>query len=465
MKSISFADIENEALFEGEQEIIFNLNSTFKIHSVDFDKTLNLWIVQLNTTDDGSEKLREYLIVAKQEIEECSPMIYFGCLLLNQLGQVDQAKKYFEMLLKSLPSDHPDIDSVYNNIGNVHGKRDELNLALKNYEFGYEIRRKRLPPNYLRIAGSLHNIGGIHQRKRNYDLALDYYQQSLKIFERNYPDDHLKKAMTIQNIGLVYSDKNDFDTALNHLSRALEMFERVLPNQHPDIARCLGSIGDVYKKKGDFSVALDYYHQQLTMQEQCLPFDHPYLSSNLDDIVDTFKKMGQIEKSLDFCRKKLDDQKKRLGENHRCVAQTLKIMGFALSSNDSNKSLQYFEEALSILENCSPPDHQLIVDCLGWMAAINADAKMLEDAVKYQLRILDIQYATLSSDHIDIAFNLCMLGEYYEAMRNTSEAMRNTSEALRCYNQSLSIYQANYSEDHEDVKEVEAKIKQLKKLK
>jgi tetratricopeptide (TPR) repeat protein len=92
------------------------------------------------------------------------------------------------------------------------------------------------------------------------------------------------------------------------------------------------------------------------------------------------------------------------------------------------------------------------------MAAINADSKMLEDAVKYQLRILDIQYATLSFDHIDIAFNLYMLGGYYEEMGNPSEA-------LRCYNQSLSIYQANYSSDHKKVKEVEAMITKLKKLK
>jgi len=29
--------------------------------------------------------------------------------------------------------------SVYNNIEAVHEKRNELNLALKNYEIGYEI--------------------------------------------------------------------------------------------------------------------------------------------------------------------------------------------------------------------------------------------------------------------------------------------------------------------------------------
>jgi len=113
-------------------------------------------------------------------MEIYSPIIYFGPLLLDELGQVDRAKEYFEMLLKSLPSDHPDIGSVYNNIGNVHDERNELNLALKNYEIGYEIRRKRLTPDHSQIAGSLINIAHIQQRKGNYDLALEYYKKIIK---------------------------------------------------------------------------------------------------------------------------------------------------------------------------------------------------------------------------------------------------------------------------------------------
>jgi tetratricopeptide (TPR) repeat protein len=137
-----------------------------------------------------------------------------------------------------------------------------------------------------------------------------------------------------------------------------------------------------------------------------------------------------------FVEKKLDDKKKRLGKTHWCVADTLIIMGAALLGNDSNKSLQYLKEALPILENCRPPDHQLTVQCLNLIVSINAATYMLEDAVKYQLRMLDIQYATLSSDHLDIAYSLYKLGWFYEHMRNTSEAHR-------YYNQSFSIYQAN----------------------
>jgi len=78
--------------------------------------------------------------------------------------------------------------------------------------------------------------------------------------------------------------------------------------------------------------------------------------------------MSEIEKGLEFCREKLRDQKNRLGENQPCIARILKIMGDAIMSNDRNTSLQYYEEALSILENCIPPDYQTTSVCLKWMA-------------------------------------------------------------------------------------------------
>jgi hypothetical protein len=102
LKTVIFADIAHKGRIEGEEEVLFNLNSFFKIRSVYFDSTLDLWKVQLHATDEGLEKVEEYLKLSKQEMEECSPIIYFGRLLIVELGQVDRAGKYFNILLKSL---------------------------------------------------------------------------------------------------------------------------------------------------------------------------------------------------------------------------------------------------------------------------------------------------------------------------------------------------------------------------
>jgi tetratricopeptide (TPR) repeat protein len=458
LKSISFADIENKSLIKNEEEVLFNLNSTFRIYSVNFDQKYKLWKIQLNATDEGSEKVQEYLILAKRQMKEYSPMITFGRLIWNGLGQLDQAKKYFETLLKSLPSDHPDIGSVYNNIGEVYRYKDDMNLALKNYEIGYDICRKRLSPDHPHIADLLHNIGLIHQRKRNYKLALDYYQKALKIEEKNDSNDHVKKAIMILNIGLVHSDKNDFDIALNYLFRALQMFKRVLPNRHSTIASCLGNIAYVYENKNDFNVALDYYQQKLIMEEQCLPFDHPNIFFTFHSIANIHTKMGHIEQGLEFCREKLHDQKNQLGKSHPCLARTLMIMGDIITDNNRDDALQYYKEALSILKHCIPSDHQTTSKCLTAMMCLYYNSGNYKNALQYQLKALDYDRQILSSDHVFIANNLRNVGLCYEVMNHPSKA-------LQYYNESLSIYRANYNSEHEDVKKVKKDIARLKNQK
>lgn len=454
LKTVSFADVADKGRIEGEEEVLFSLNSLFKIQSVNFDSTFSLWKVQLHTTDEGAEKVEEYLALSKRELEESTPLIYFGYLIKNGLGQVDRAGKYFSVLLESLPSDHPDIASVYNGIGNVHNSKDELNLALKNYKIAYEIRQKRLPPNHPHIAASLSNIGNVYRRKGNLEIALDYYQKALTIDEIYHPDDCFEKAHTFCNIGFVYSDKKDFDTALTYFFRALKMYSNVLPEQHAYIATCLGQIGLIYENKGNLDTALDYYHQQLNMEEQCLPFDHSNLSNHLDWIIDTYKKVGQTQKALEFCQEKLTVQKNRLGEKHPRIARTLMIIASVHEDDDPNEALKYYEEALSILENYIPVDHQTISSCLTSMTCLYSKYNMNEDALKCELKALEVNRQILSADHIDIANNLRNIGISYAGMSNSTEA-------LRYFNESLAIYKLNYGPEHKKIKLLEEDIARL----
>ncbi|CAF1417907.1 unnamed protein product [Adineta steineri] len=455
LKTVIFADIGNKSRIEGEEEVLFNLNSLFKIVSVCFDSELSVWKVELNATDEGAEKVEEYLLFSKQQMEVSSPLIYFGRLLLYELGQVDRAGKYFNMLLKSLPHDHSDIAAVYNYIGVVHYKRNELNLALKNYEIAYEMRRKQLSSNHPHIAGSLSNIGLIYKEKDDFNTALDYLQQALRVDENLHPGNNLQKAAGIENIGSVYTDKENFDTALTYLSCALDMYKHVLPDQHSDIARCLGGIGYVHKKKGNLDIALDYYQQQLNMEEQCLPFEHPKLSIHLGWIIRVYKKMNEIDKALDLCQQKLLIQKTRLGENHPRIAQTLMIMADLIKDDNPNGALQYYEQALSVLENCIPSNYQVTSRCLTSMSCLYSNYDMIEDALRCNLKALELYRQTLSSDHINIANSLRNISINYKTMNNLSEA-------LHYFNESLSIYRANYGSEHEIVKRGEADIARLK---
>jgi tetratricopeptide (TPR) repeat protein len=454
LKAVVFADIENKSRMKDEEEVLFALSAVFKIESVILDPKQNIWKVKLTATDEGTEKVQEHITWVKQRLDEYPPIIYFGRLITKEFGQIDRADKHFEMLLKSLPSNHADIAAVYKQIGNVRDRRGDLNSALKNYKLAYEIGQQQPVPNYPHLISSLGKIGCIHRSQGNFDQALDCFRQALKIGEKHYPGDHINKAIMIENIGVVLGDKNDFDTAFDNVFLGLNMRKHVLPAQHPYIARCFGFIGYVYEKKGEIDCALKKYHQLLEMNDQCLASDHPDHWIDLEMVVGAYKKLGQTEKALNFCLKKLDDQKNILGAIHPCVARTLITMADIIKEENSNQALDYYKQALSILEQSISPDHRAISQCLTSIGCLYWRKDMIDNALRYELQAFELYQQKLSPDHLKIANSLRNIGIYYRCKNNPSEA-------LRYFNESLPIYRANYRSDHEDVKRIEADIAEL----
>jgi tetratricopeptide (TPR) repeat protein len=454
VKTVLFTDVENKTRMKGEEEVLFTLNSLFKIESVGFDSVRNIWQVKLTGTDEGTEKVREHVASIKQRLDEYPPIIYFGRLLTKELAQVSRAEKYFQMLLKSLPSDHEDIGAVHLQMGTVYDRRGDLNAALKHFNLAYEIGRNRQSPNYPQLAGALGSIGRIHRSRGNFDQALACFEQELDIGEKYYPGDHIHKAVAMEYLGIIHADKQEFDAVFNYVFDALAMFKRMLPDPHPYIARSFGFIGHVYEKKGELDRALEYYQKLLNMDEQCLPLGHPDRSIDIEMVVHIYKKIGESEKALDFCRKKLNDQKNILGETHLCIARTLVSMADVLKEENSNEAFNYYKQALTILEQSTSPDHGLISHCLSAISCLYWKREMMEDALQYELRALDLHRQTLSVEHIKIANSLRNIGIYYRCMHEPPEA-------ARYLHQSLSIYQVNYNSDHPDVKRVEADIADL----
>ena len=70
-------------------------------------------------------------------------------------------EKALEIRQQSLPSNHPDLASSYNNIGIVYDSMGEYSKALSSYEKALEIRQQSLPPNHPDLAGILqqHRFG------------------------------------------------------------------------------------------------------------------------------------------------------------------------------------------------------------------------------------------------------------------------------------------------------------------
>lgn len=82
--------------------------------------------------------------------------------------------------------------------------------------------------------------------------------------------------------------------------------------------------------------------------------------------------------------------------------------------NDQNKSLKYYKQALSILEESNSPDYKAISVCLKYMAAVYGNSDQFDDALQCLFKALDLSRRSFSADNIDIANNLYLIGTVYK---------------------------------------------------
>ena len=167
----------------------------------------------------------------------------------DKMGEYSKALSYYEKALeirqKTLPPNHPDLATSYNNIGLVYYKMGEYSKALSYYEKALEIRQKTLPPNHPDLATSYNNIGSVYYKMGEYSKALSYYEKALEIRQKTLPPNHPDLATSYNNIGLVYYNMGEYSKALSYYEKALEIRQKTLPPNHPDLATSYNNIGCV----------------------------------------------------------------------------------------------------------------------------------------------------------------------------------------------------------------------------
>jgi tetratricopeptide (TPR) repeat protein len=127
-----------------------------------------------------------------------------------------------------------------------------------------------------------------------------------------------------------------------------------------------------------------------------------------------------------------------------------------LTDNHLDEAIEYYKEALSILEQSTSVDHQIVADCLIPMGNFYSKYHMLDDRLQCLFKVLDLYRRNLPCDHINIANIYRDIAFFYQKMKNSFEA-------VRYFNESLSVYRANYGPEHHTVKLIEGNITKLKR--
>jgi tetratricopeptide (TPR) repeat protein len=367
------------------------------------------------------------------------------CILIKYDTALDYYNKSLKIRIESLPPNHPDIATSYDNIGSIYYNKGENETALDYYNKSLKIRIESLPPNHLDIATSYNNIGSIYNNKREYDTALDYYNKSLKIKIESLPPNHPNIAKSYNNIGSIYYNKREYDTALDYYNKSLKIVIESLPPNHPDIATSYNNIGSIYDYKGEYDTALDYYNKSLKIVIESLPPNHPNIATSYNNIGFIYDNKREYDTALDYYNKSLKIRIESLPPNHPDIATSYDNIGFIYDNKgEYETALDYYNKSLKIYQESLPPNHPDIATSYNNIGSIYNNKREYETALDYYNKSLKIYQESLPPNHPDIATSYNNNGLIYNNKREYDTA-------LDYYNKSLKIIIESLPPNHPDI--------------
>ena len=94
--------------------------------------------------------------------------------------------------------------------GLVYYYKEVYSKALEYYKLSLDIRKKTLPDNHSDLASSYNNIGLVYDDEEDYEKAIEYYKKSLNIMKISLPN-HPNIDILIQNINRCKKENDNKD--------------------------------------------------------------------------------------------------------------------------------------------------------------------------------------------------------------------------------------------------------------
>ncbi|UJR16674.1 hypothetical protein I4U23_003574 [Adineta vaga] len=167
-----FADITKVGFFKTQDEVLFSMQSIFRIDDIELIDTNNhIYEVTLTLMKNDEENLRKLTNRIREEtFFDKVGWARFGQLLIK-MNQFQKAQEVYEVSLNQTTYDSEKAP-LYYQLGWLKHQQKDYQAALTFYEQSLYIAHETLPSNHISLASSHTSIGAVHYSMGNYPKAL-----------------------------------------------------------------------------------------------------------------------------------------------------------------------------------------------------------------------------------------------------------------------------------------------------
>ncbi len=315
-----FSNIAELCFFPDEEEILFMVGSIFRLNNIFIDND-GIWIIQMNLCSYNDHHLQTLFQHMKKQLDVGETnLLNFGTILQN-MGKVDHAEKYYIRLLNQLSNDHREVPVCYHQLGIVAENKGDYESSLKWCNKSLEIDIQTLKADDPSIACNYNNTAIVYEKKGDYEHALESYNKALTIYKQAFGENHSDVAACLNNMGIVYKNQKKYSQALEVYQKSLSIRKRCLPEDHPHLASSHNNIGSLHYNLGNKDLALKHYHESLKIYTKSLPPEHPRIASPLKNIGGLYKDRNEFQQALYYYEKAARIYRHSFASTHPDVVQ------------------------------------------------------------------------------------------------------------------------------------------------
>ncbi|CAF1374728.1 unnamed protein product [Didymodactylos carnosus] len=247
-KKSRFAAIKEHSYFQDEEEILFSIDTVFRIEAVG-KLTEQVWVITLSLVEEEDELLNYYKTEFSSE-----PSILTLAFRFAHMEQYENATKYANI---AQGNNNISFTFMDNNEFPVNEKPDLTIYGEPGDEYLYKAD---------------------HYAKQNdFTTALEYFEKALEIQRSCLTWNDPKVLITRRDIASMLCNLGKHEKAYYILKYVLQTQSEILPAYHPQLALTHCSLGILFQNVLDFYNALSYYKKALEIGLQSLPPTHPKL--------------------------------------------------------------------------------------------------------------------------------------------------------------------------------------------
>lgn len=245
-------------------------------------------------------KATEHFMEALKLFEELNDMdgvvnTYLKLGAVNeQSNNLSKALDYYNKGIEQLerkPSPGTSLIDIYNNIGIVYAKMNDLDKAGRYFD---QALAGSTRPEYIGVRiKTLNNLGILYDKLNNDKKALGYFDEALRITrDKNLAEDFVRTTVSRASV----ISKSDPATAIETLKEALKTAKAI--GQRSLQADIYDNMGDTYERLGKYKEALEILSLLRVLEDSIINIDKDKEMMNLQAVYDLEKtntKLTQAE--------------------------------------------------------------------------------------------------------------------------------------------------------------------------